>query len=214
MQRLLLVVTAALGLTAAAPAVAQAPQMSLTIGKPGKGPLGTVTTVRYGELVRISGNISSGGENQPVELIISPYRGEPRRVSIRTDSRGFFRTVHRPRIRTSYVARMGGIASGQEPYAHVRPRIGLRVINARKGLFRVTMAAEPEHVSKVVWFQRRVSRARWVNVKKIHIRQRNLSARFTARLPRGMQRVRLFIPQTPGYLRATSRFALVRGFGR
>jgi hypothetical protein len=214
MLRLLLAVTAALGLAAAAPAVAQAPQMSLTIGKPGKGPMGTVTIVRYGELVRISGNVSSGGANQPVELIISPYRGEPRRVMLRTDSLGFFRTVHRPTIRTSYAARMGAIASRQEPYAHVRPRLGLRVINTRKGLFRVTMAAERAHVSKVVWFQRRVSRTRWVNVKRIHIRQRNLSARFTARLPRGLHRVRLFIPQTPGYLRTTSRFALVRGFGR
>jgi hypothetical protein len=214
MLRLLSAVTGALALAAAAPAVAQAPHMSLTIGKPGKGPLGTVTWVRYGELVRISGNVSSGGANQPVELIISPYRGEPRRVILRTDSLGFFRTVHRPTIRTSYVARMGGIASSQEPYAHVRPRIGLRVVNARKSLFRVTMAADREHVSKVVWFQRRVSRTRWVNVKKIHIRQRNLSARFTARLPRGPHRVRLFMPQTPGYLRTTSRFALVRGFGR
>jgi hypothetical protein len=214
MRKVIIAVAGVLGLSAAVPAVAQAPQMSLAIGKPGKGPQGTVTTVRYGELVRISGNITSGGANQPVELIVSPYRGEPRRIALRTDSAGFFRWVHRPTIRTSYAARSGNLASRQEPYAHVRPKIALRVINARTGRFRVTMQARREHVSKAVWFQRRVSRTRWTNVKKVHIRNRNLSARFTARLPRGVQRVRVFIPQTPGYLRTTSRFVRVRGFGR
>jgi hypothetical protein len=214
MRKLLILVAAALALSAATPAVAQAPQLTLAIGKPGQGPQGTVTTVRYGELVRVSGNVSSGGANQAVELIVSPYRGEARRVALRTDSGGFFRWVHRPTIRTSYAARMGSVASRQEPYAHVRPKLGLRVISARRGLFRMTLQAEPEHVSRVAWFQRRVGRTRWVNVKKLQTRRRNLSVRFRARLPRGVQRVRLLIPQTPGYLRTTTRFVRVRGFGR
>jgi hypothetical protein len=214
MRKLLIVVAAALALSAATPAVAQAPQLTLAVGKPGAGPQGTVTTVRYGELVRVSGNVSSGGAGQAVELIVSPYRGEPQSVALRTDSGGFFRWVHRPTIRTSYAARMGAVASRQEPYAHVRPKLGLRVINARRGLFRMTMQAQPEHVSRVAWFQRRVGRTRWVNVKKLQTRRRNLSVRFTARLPRGVQRVRILLPQTPGYLRTTTRFVRVRGFGR
>lgn len=84
------------------------------------------------------------------------------------------------------------------------------MINARHGQFRVTMQAQPEHVSRVVWFQRRVTATRWVNVKRIQLRGRNLSARFTARFPRGTQRVRIAVPQTPGYLSTTSRFALIR----
>ncbi|HYZ91447.1 MAG TPA: hypothetical protein VFA34_03525 [Actinomycetota bacterium] len=214
MRKLILAPAVAAALAAATPATAQAPVLTLTIGKPGRGPQGTVTTVRYGELVRVSGSISEGGANRSVELIVSPYRGEPRRVMLQTDSLGFFRYAHRPTIRTGYAARSGTLASRQAPYAHVRPKVGLRVINARSGRFRVTMRAQPEHVSRVVWFQRRTARAHWANVKKIHIRQRNLSARFTARLPRGFQRVRIFVPQTPGYLRGTSRFVRVRGFGR
>lgn len=214
MRRLMFILGAALGLAAAAPAVAQAPQLTVAIGKPGKGPQGTTTTVRYGELVRVSGNVSSGGGGQAVELIVSPYRGETRRVMLRTDSMGFFRWVHRPTIRTSYAARMGSLASRQEPYTHVRPKIGLRVLNARRGVFRWTMQAEPEHVSKVAWLQRRVTRTRWINVKKLQTVRRNLSARFRVRLPRGVHRVRIVTPQTPGYLRGTSRFVRVRGFGR
>jgi hypothetical protein len=215
MRRLIIALVAAFVLAAATPAAAQAPQMTLAIMKPGQGPQGTVTTVLYGELVRVSGNITRGGQNQPVELIVSPYRGNPRRVALRTDSTGSFRWAHRPTIRTSYAARMGSLASRQEPYAHVRPKVGLRVSRVRGRLvFRWTMQAQPEHVSKVAWFQRRVSRTRWVNVKKIQTTRRNLSRRFTATLPRGFQRVRIFIPQTPGYLRTTSRYVRVLGLGR
>jgi hypothetical protein len=215
MRKLTIALAAAVVLAAATPAVAQAPQMTLAVGKPGEGPQGTVTTVLYGELVRVSGNVTRGGESQSVELIISPYRGTPRRVTLRADSSGFFRHVHRPTIRTSYAARMGTLASRQEPYAHVRPKVGLRASRVRGRLvFRWTMQAQPEHVSKIAWFQRRVSRTRWVNVKKLQTTRRNLSRRFTASLPRGSQRVRIFVPQTPGYLRTTSRFLRVRGLGR
>lgn len=199
----------ALGLAVAAPAVAQAPSVNLTISRAGSGPQGTTTTVLYGDLVRVSGEISNGQPNQPVELTVTPYRGETRVVSLRTDSAGDFLYTHRPTIRTGYTARVGGRPSAQEPYAFVRPKVGLRVINARLGQFRVTMMAQPEHVSRVVWFQRRLRNNRWANVKKVQLRQRNLSARFTARLPRGVQRVRIFVPQTPGYLRGTSAFVRV-----
>src|ERR687896_2281656 len=209
MKRLGLVSVAALAIGVASPAVAQAPQVTLTIGKPGSGPQGTTTTVLYGELVRVSGNISSGQPNQPVELTVSPYRGTSRTVSLRTDADGDFRYTHRPTIKTGYTARVGSAASNEEPFAFVRPKAGLRVISARQGRFRVTLSAQPGHVSRVVWFQRRVTRTRWANVRRVRLRARNLSAVFTARLPRGSQRVRMFIPQTPGYLRTTSRFMLV-----
>ncbi|HEY7708307.1 MAG TPA: hypothetical protein VH968_14175 [Gaiellaceae bacterium] len=209
MRKLVLAGVAALSLAAVAPAVAQAPTLNLAISRVGSGPQGTTTTVRYAELVRISGELSSGQAGQPVDLTVTPYRGETRIVSLRTDSTGSFRWSHRPTIRTGYTARWGSQASAQEPYAHVRPKVGLRVINARSGRFRVTMMAQPEHVSRIVLFQRRLRGDRWATVKRIQLRNRNLSARFTARLPRGTQRVRILVPATPGYLRTTSRFVRV-----
>ena len=210
MKRLGAVSVAAAAIAAAAPAVAQGPQVTLTVGKPGSGPQGTTTTVLYGELVRVSGNLSSGQANQAVTLTVSPYRATARTVSLRTDATGEFRYTHRATIKTGYTARVGTAASAQEPFAFVRPKVGLRVVNAQTGRFRVTLQAQPEHVSRVVWFQRRVTRTRWANVKKVQLRARNLSALFTARLPSGTQRVRISIPQTPGYLRTTSRFVLIR----
>lgn len=88
--------------------------------------------------------------------------------------------------------------------------VGLRVISTRLGQYRVTMQAPPAHVSRVVWFQRGVSGSRWANVKKVQLLGNNLSVAFTARLPRGTHRVRISVPQTPGYLLTTSAFVLVR----
>lgn len=209
MKKLLALAVAALSLSAVAPAVAQAPTMTLAISRVGGGPQGTTTFATYAELVRVSGDLSNGQANQPIELIVSPYRGTPRTVSLSTDSTGAFRYAHRPTIRTGYAARSANVPSRQEVFAHIRPKVGLRVISARRGIFRVTMMAQPRHVSRVVWFERRIGRT-WHNVRRVRLRNRNLSARFTARLPRGAHRVRIAVDQTPGYLRATSRFVLVR----
>lgn len=209
MRKAIFGVVAALGVAAIAPAVAQAPAVNLSISRVGSGPQGTTTTVKYGELVRLSGEVANGQPNQVVELNVSPYRGETRIVALRTDSTGAFRWAHRPTIRTGYTARWGTQASSREPYAHVRPKVGLRVVDARLGAYRMTMMAQPEHVSRVAWFQRRLRNNRWANVKKVQLRNRNLSTRFRVRLPRGTHRVRMFVPQTPGYLRSTSRFVRV-----
>jgi hypothetical protein len=208
-ERIALLAASALTLAAVATAAAQAPTVSLTVGKPAGGPEGTTTTVVYGELVRVSGELSNGQPNQTVQLTITPYRATPRTVTLRTDAGGDFEYTHRPAIRTSYSASWNNQASAQEPYAHVLPKVGVRVISARLGQFRVTMAAQPQHVSRVVWFQRRITATRWATVKKIQVRGPNLSATFTARLPRGTSRVRILVPQTPGYIRATSRFVRV-----
>ena len=208
----LLAVGAAFAMTA--PAVAQAPLITLAIGKPSGGPHGTVTTVRFGEVVEVSGDIMDNRAGDTVEVTIAPYRGEPTIRQIVTGTDGEFTLTDRPTIRTSYTARWRGVTSVEEPLAHVAPILGLRVRNASLGRFQVTMQAQPEHASRVIWFQRRVTESRWTTVKKVQLRGDRLSARFTARLPRGMHRVRASVPQTPGYLRATSAFVRVRGYGR
>jgi len=212
MRRLTVLCTAAMAIAAAAPAVAQAPAVTLSIGKVGSGPLGTVTTVRYGELVRLTGDINEARGGETVEVTIAPYRGETTIRQAVTEADGEFRFTHRPTIRTSYTARWRGAASAQEPYAYVTPKLALRVVNARLGRFVVTMQARREHASRVVWFQRRINRTQWRTVKRVRFPSGRLSARFTARLPRGLHRVRVFVPQTPGYLRATSPFVLARGY--
>jgi hypothetical protein len=210
MRKLVLLLTAIAAVAVAAPAVAQAPSIAMTIGKPGGGPQGTVTTVRYGELVRLSGDVSGAPTSgEIVEITVSPYRGEATIQQVRTDSTGEFTFTHRPTIKTGYVARARGGASAQEPFAFVRPQLTLTAWNKRKGQWIVRMRADAQNASRVVWFQRRVTRTKWATVKRVQFR-RGLTARFTARLPRGARFVRAFVPQTPGYLSATSAFVRVR----
>ena len=52
----------------------------------------------------------------------------------------------------------------------------------------------------------RVRNNRRASVEKVELRNRSLSARFTARLRAGAHRYRILVPQTPGYVRCTSRF--------
>ena len=213
-MRRLIVLLAAVGLIAGvAPAAAQAPNVTLTIGKALGGPQGSVTTVTYGQLVELSGEVTSGQAGENVLVTISPYRGEATTRSVITQAGGEFTVTDKPAVRTSYTARWRGQTSAQEPFTYVRPAVSLSVRNARLGRFSVRLAAQASSVSHIVWFQRRVSRTRWATVKRVRVGV-NLGATFRARLPRGLQRVRAVVPPTPGYLAGTSRFVLVRGTGR
>lgn len=210
MRKLVGLLTAVAAIAVAAPAVAQAPAITMTIGKPTGGPQGTITTVRYGQIVRLSGDVAGAPEGgELVDITVSPYRGEPTVQQVRTDSTGEFTFTDQPTIKTGYSARAAGGASAQEPFAFVRPDLRLLAWNKRKGQYIVTMNADPQNASRVVWFQRRVGRTKWVTVRRVKLRH-GLTARFTARVPRATRWVRAMTPQTPGYLRATSRFIRVR----
>jgi F0F1-type ATP synthase membrane subunit c/vacuolar-type H+-ATPase subunit K len=67
MKKLTLAAAVAVGLAAVVPAVAQAPAMNMAIGKLGRGPMGTVTIVLYGELVRVSGNLTGAQPGQTID---------------------------------------------------------------------------------------------------------------------------------------------------
>jgi len=209
MRRLVLLLTLIGGAAFAAPAVAQAPTITMTISKLSGGQDGTVATINYGQLVELSGDVSGAPAGQTVEIVVAPYRGETTIEEVTTDTTGEFSFRHRPFIRTSYTARAGGGTSTQEPFAFVRPTVKLTRLNSPKGWFAVRMNADDQHVSHVVWFQRRINRTKWLTVKRVRV-SRTLTARFTARLPRGTRWVRAVTPQTPGYLRATSDFVRVR----
>jgi hypothetical protein len=144
-----------------------------------------------------------------VAVTITPYRGGTSIRQVRTDSTGEFEFTHRPTIRTSYSARARGGSSAQEPLAFVRPQVTLTPWNKRTGQFIVKLRADAAHASHVVWFQRRINRTKWATVKRVRLSS-SLTARFTARLPSGTRWVRTSVPQTPGYLRATSAFVRIR----
>jgi hypothetical protein len=207
-KKFVLGAVAVTGLAAVAPAVAQAPTVNISISKPSGGPQGTITTAIYGQSVRLSGEVSNGQAGETVLITVAPYGGEESTRQVVTEAGGDFEVSHRPTIRTSYTARWRGSVSGQEPYTHVRPAVSLRTLNARTGRFYVRVRADASKVSRTVNFQRRVSASAWKTVKRVKIGA-SLQTRFTARLPVGTSRVRILVPQKPGYLQGTSAFVKV-----
>jgi hypothetical protein len=206
MRKSIFAFVAAVGVFAAAPAVAQAPTVSLAISKPTGGPQGTTTTVTYGQLVRVSGNVSNNRVGETVLITIAPYGRGPTTRQVITRDEGAFTITHQPTVRTTYRARWRGQDSQQEPVAHVRPAVSIRVLSSNR--FFVRLRGDAARVARTVIFQRRTSRTSWRRVKRVLI-PASLQTRFTANLPRGSHQVRIFVPEKPGYLRTTSAFVRV-----
>jgi hypothetical protein len=218
MGRLIALVAAAAGLAAVTPAVAQGPAITLSIGKPGGGPLGTSTTVTFGEQVRVSGRISPARPGEAVRMRVGSPLGTNTRARdhmLVTDSQGRFELIHRPPMLTQYLASWhsgGGIATDGPVGARVRPKVFLRVRSVRRSSrhmtirFTLRMAANP---GEDMWaiLQRRVTGTSWT--PKLTLRFNGLSATFTATFRRGTQRVRI-VGGGFGYEKATSRVVVVR----
>jgi hypothetical protein len=90
------------------------------------------------------------------------------------------------------------------------PEVTLRVVSASDRLFAVTVRGKRSYVRKTVYMQRRTATGRWRIVKKVRLGKRS-TKRFTAPLPRGVSRVRIFVPKVgPGSRAGYSRVRTVR----
>ena len=163
----------------------------------------------YGSTVQLSGTISTGQEGQAVRVTGSPYRGAALATTVRTDADGVWHLTVRPQVRTLYRAFWRGQESTTEPVVHVRPRVGLRVLNAAAARFYVRVAAAYSYRGKLANFQRRAASGDWITVKRVRL-GRLADAAFRARLPRGSSRVRVTVSTSPGYLFGLSNSRLVR----
>jgi hypothetical protein len=90
------------------------------------------------------------------------------------------------------------------------PEVGLRVLNAREGLFLTSIHPKRCCARKVAFFQRLASPRHWRTVKRIKLR-RDAARRFRAPLPHGISKVRILVPRTKSTpRRLVSRVLTVR----
>lgn len=75
------------------------------------------------------------------------------------------------------------------------PEVGLKVLNASKGVFRTSVRPGRCCRRELVFFQRRISVGHWRSVKRLRL-NRNAARRFKAALPHGLSRVRVVVPKT------------------
>jgi hypothetical protein len=90
------------------------------------------------------------------------------------------------------------------------PEVTLRILSVPDRLFAVTVHSKRSYAGKAVYMQRRTAARRWRIVKKVRLGSRS-TKRFTAPLPRGVSRVRIFVPRVgPGTRAGYSRVRTVR----
>ncbi len=155
--------------------------------------------VTHGQQVELAGSISSGEGGKEIRVLITPYRGGQTAQSVITESDGTWKLTGRPTIRTEYFVEFGSLASRSAPIVYVRPKLTLRVRNARIGQFVATALPGKAYAGKMVHLQRRLANNTWRTIDLARL-GKNGAVRFRSVVPRGKQVLRLMIRPAPGYL--------------
>jgi hypothetical protein len=163
--------------------------------------------VVFGGAVRLAGNSGHRLAGERVTVYAREYRQRFRVVgTTSTGPDGTWSYTFRPAIRTSFEAQAGPDAA-RSPLVFVRPRV---VFEQRGRGFFAEVKGGRSFAGKSVLLQRRV-RGRWVTIHRAVLGR---PARvFHVRLPRGISRLRIFVPQAVagrGYLDGFSPTVVVR----
>lgn len=189
---------------------------------PPPAPTGTITlaasssTVIYGGKVRLVGELSTGLANQTIEVLATPFGSTTASAATKvaettTTAGGEFDVAVKPTIQTAYRVRWTTVTSGRVT-VKVRPRIGLGIVSVSRGIFTTKATSNRSYAGRIVFFQRRNSLGQWVSLKRVRLGEFS-SARFQAKLPRGVSRVRVFMSPGqagPGYIAGMSVTRIVR----
>lgn len=89
------------------------------------------------------------------------------------------------------------------------PRVTLKVVDAQRGLFFVSMHPRSCCARKTALFQRQVSAGHWRTLDRV-VLNRNAARRFTVSLPDGLSKVRMLVPRAARSRAVVSRPVVVR----
>lgn len=194
---------------------------SITVREPGPPASGmsmytSSSRVVSGRSIVLSGSISAEFgpvANQEITIYHRPFNASTFSVlrTVRTDAQGDWEATVRPTILTTYYARweQNDVDSLRERVS-VRPRLSI-AYNRFQKKFTARVFGIPPRAGRFVYLQRLTPAGRWVNVRKATVGLAN-RATFTARLPVGAFRYRLFMTVNqagPGYLGGQSGTLLI-----
>lgn len=139
-------------------------------------------------------------------------------AEVRTDTAGAFSFTTAPIAETIYtVTWQPNPASTTEASAVVRvaPRVGLAAVGrvGRSVTFSANATSAIPYAGRSVEVQRRNALGRWIFVKRVVLESSTLVTRLTARLPKGLSRVRIVMPRSQvgsGYVTGLSRVVMIR----
>ena len=202
-------------------------RLNVTVSKP--APTGapslasTKQNVIYGGSVVLSGKVPTAKAGDKITLraeVVTP-NGTKQTSTIAettTTSGGDFSFTVVPSAQSTYTAiwQMTVVTTSTSPAVTVKvaPRVGVTVIRmvGRYVTFSTKATSAQPYVGRSVYIQRRNAFGQWISLKRVVLNSSTVATRSTVRLPKGLSRIRVLMPQGqagPGYVAGSSRTLLI-----
>jgi plastocyanin len=180
--------------------------------------------VIYGGGVVLTGKVpvAKAGEKVTLRAEVLRPNGTKQSSNIAdatTDGTGAFTFTNVPTAQTTYTVVWQGVpaasATSNAVLVSVAPRIGFGVVRKVGRLVTFSMKATSAipYAGHLVYIQRRNALGQWVSLKRVALKSSTVATRSAARLPRGLSRMRILMPQSQvgtGYVTGVSRVILIR----
>lgn len=204
-------------------------KMTVTVKK-APAPVGSVSLntnkskVIYGGAVVLTGKVpvAKAGEKITLRAELLTRTGTKQTSSIgevNTSTDGAFSFTTAPTAQTTYTVTWQSTpattTTSNAVLVQVAPRIGVSVVGkvGRSVTFTMKATSAIPYAGRSVYLQRRNALGQWVSLKRVVLRSSTLATRTSVRLPKGLSRIRVLMPQAQvgiGYVPGVSRVVLVR----
>jgi plastocyanin len=203
-------------------------RMTVTVKKVTTTGSPTVTAnkkkVIYGGGVVLTGKIpvAKAGEKLTLRAEVLRPNGTKQSSNVAdatTDGNGAFTFTTVPTAQTMFAVVWQGVpaasATSNAVAVAVAPRIGFGLVRKAGRLVTFSMKATSAipYAGHFVHIQRRNALGQWVSLKRVVLKSSTVATRAAVRLPRGLSRIRILMPQGQvgtGYVTGVSRVILVR----
>jgi plastocyanin len=180
--------------------------------------------VIYGGAVALAGKVSRVRAGEKVTLRAEVLKPDGNKQSIAiaeamTDGTGAFTFANVPTAQTAYTVVWQGVppasATSNAVTVRVAPRIGFAVVRkvGRVVTFSTKATSAIPYPGHYVFVQRRNALGQWASLKRVTLKSSTVATRTAVRLPKGLSRVRIVMPQAQvgtGYVTGVSRVILIR----
>lgn len=183
----------------------------------------TKASVIYGGSVVLSGRVPTAKAGEKITLraeVVTPNGTKQTAMiaDMTTTSGGDYTFTVVPAAQTAYTATWQAtvVTTSSSPAVSVKvaPRIGIGVIRkvGRYVTFSAKATSARSYAGRSVYIQRRNSFGQWISLKRVLLNSNTIATRSTVRLPKGLSRVRVLMPQGQaglGYVAGFSRTLLI-----
>lgn len=182
------------------------------------------TKVIYGGAVILSGKVpvAKAGEKVTLRAEVLTRTGTKQTSTIaevNTTNEGTFSFTTAPTAQTTYTviwqSTPATTTTSNAVLVRVAPRVGLAVVSkvGRTVTFSTKATSAIPYAGRSVYVQRRNALGQWVSLKRVVLKSSTLVTRTSVRLPKGLSRIRILMPQAQvgiGYVTGVSRVVLIR----